>query len=129
MNETETLTLPVTHKQVVIRGYMTGYMDQEIQKIMLAANKSHFEKDIDPNVTDAQQQGLGSMKMIMDTDPTVKIDADNKRLQLMVISVDGQQGDILNLVLSLPKTDVDYILSQLQAIEDASKVGVTEKKG
>ena len=128
MQETEELTLPTTGKKVVVRGYMTGYMDQEIQKILLSANKSHFEKEIDPSTPDSAQQTAGSMKMVMDTDPTVKIDADNKRVELMVVSVDGNTSNVLNLILSLPKADVDYVMAKLQEIEAASKVGDEEKK-
>jgi hypothetical protein len=131
VEETKSFNLPVTGKTVMVKGYMTGYIDQEIQRIRLSANKSHFEKEIDPNAPESEQKAMsGPMKVVMDTDPTVQLDADKKMIELMVLSVDGVAGDIVNQVLNLPKQDVDFIKTQLKGVEDASKVADdSEKKG
>ena|SRR5260221_12709247 len=131
MEETKSFKLPVTGKTVMVKGYMTGYIDQEIQRILLSANKSHFEKEVDPSAPDGEQKAMsGPMKVVMDTDPTVQLDADKKMIELMVLSVDGVAGDIVNQVLNLPKQDVDFIKTQLKGVEDASKVADdSEKKG
>jgi hypothetical protein len=129
MEETKTFKLPITGKTVTVKGYMTGFIDQEIQRILLSANKSHFEKEVDPNAPDGEKSAMsGSMKIVMDTDPTVQLDADKKMIELMVLSVDGVAGDIVNQVLNLPKQDVDFIKTQLKGVEDASKVQGSDPK-
>ena len=129
MEETKSFKLPISGKAIVVKGYMTGLIDQEIQRILLSANKSHFEKEIDPSAAqDSAQLGSGPMKVVMDTDPTVQLDADRKMIELMVISVDGVGGDIVNQVLNLPKVDVDFIKTQLKGIENASKVEGSDPK-
>lgn len=129
MEETKTLKLPISGKAVVVKGYMTGFIDQEIQRILLSANKSHFEKEVDPStMQEGAQLGAGPVKMVMDTDPTVQLDADRKMIELMVISVDGVAGDIVNQVLSLPKPDVDFIKTELKSIGSASKVEGSDPK-
>ncbi len=129
MEETKTLKLPVTGKTVLVKGYMTGFIDQEIQRITLSANKSHFETEVDPNAASGEKNAMsGPMKMVMDTDPTVQLDADKKMIELMVLNIDGVAGDIVNQVLSLPKTDVDYIKTQLKDIQTDGKVEGSDPK-
>lgn len=129
MEETKTFKLPVSGKSVVVKGYMTGLIDQEIQRILLSANKSHFEKEVDPStMQDGAQLNAGPVKLVMDTDPTVRLDADRKMLELMVLSVDGNASDIVTQVLNLPKVDVDFLKTQLKGIEDASKVQGSDPK-
>lgn len=133
MEEQKVLTTPVANKQVIVRGYVTGRIDQEVQKVVLEANRSHFEADMpskDPNGDpSATPEGPQNQKIVMDTDPTAQLRADNKLLELMLLSVDGSNGtDKLDKLLDLPKKDVDYVLSQVKEIEDASKVASEEVK-
>jgi hypothetical protein len=131
MQETETLTLPVSNKAVVLRGYITGGIDSEVQRIRAGANKMHYEMEIDPS-TPTNPDGTPVMpknnKAVMDIDPTINIEADNKLLELMLVSVDGQTTDLLNLVMLLPKQDVNFIKSKLDDMQAASQVGDGEKK-
>ncbi len=65
----------------------------------------------------------------METDPTAQINADNKLLELMVLSVDGNNSDVLNQLLALPTQDVKFVMSRVKALQAASEVSDSEKKG
>jgi len=129
MQEIETLALPTSGKQVTIRGYVTGFIDQEVRKISLSANKARYEVD----ASSLEGQNPGEMprtgKMVMETDPTAQINADNKLLELMVLSVDGNNSDVLNQLLALPTQDVKFVMSRVKALQAASEVSDSEKKG
>lgn len=128
MNEIETFTLPVTGKTVLIRGYMTGYIDQEIKRIEALANKTSFE--VSPEQV-AQSQATGqdpTPTVHMESNPGAKIDADNKRIELMVSAIDGNTGDILDQVMNLPKGDVDFIKEKIATIEGTDKVKAADPK-
>jgi hypothetical protein len=125
MQETKQLTLPVSGKTVVVRGYVTGRIDEEIKLIKASANKSRFEKEIDANMVNTDDTSVmpeGAMKMIMDIDPSVQIKADRRLLELMVVSVDENTTDVINAVLDLPIDDVEYIRKEIKAIDTASQV-------
>ena len=129
MQETETLALPVSGKQAVIRGYVTGFIDQEVRKISLGANKARYEVDASSLDTQNASELPKSGKMVMETDPTAQIKADNKLLELMVLSVDGNNSDVLNQLLSLPARDVKFVMDRVKALQAASEVSDAEKKG
>src|SRR6266487_2193591 len=129
MQEIETLALPTSGKQVTIRGYVTGFIDQEVRKISLSANKARYEVDAagleGQNANELPKNG----KMVMETDPTAQINADNKLLELMVLSVDDNNSDVLNQLLALPTQDVKFVMSRVKALQAASEVSDSEKKG
>lgn len=129
MNETETFTLPVTRKEVILRGYMTGFIDQEIQRAAGGANKTSYDIDA-AQVTAARTSGIDPTPNVhIESDPgAAQIAADNKRLELMVTALDGSTGDILNRVLNLPVQDVKFILAEVRKLEDASKVQEPDPK-
>lgn len=128
MQETEEFTLPTSGKKAIIRGYMTGFIDMEIRKVEALANKTSF--DVDPEqVKAAQQSGEDPTPTVhFESNPAAKIEADKKRIELMVSAIDGTTGDILNQVLQLPKQDVDFILSRIAKVEGDSKVEGSDPK-
>lgn len=121
MQETKTITLPVSKKQVVLKGYMTGRIEQEIKKVMLSGFK--FEGSAD-NLGEEMQAAANNIS----TDLSVQVDADNKKLELMVVSVAGATDDLLNKVLDLPSQDTQYIIDQITEIEQESKVASSDPK-
>jgi|SRR5665213_406288 len=128
MEDNKTLTLPLTGKSVVIKAYMSGFDDQEIQTILAAANKTTYETEVNPTGDNNVKINPGATKVIMAVDPTVKFRADQKTLELMVLSVDGVTTDVVNAVLALPKQDVDYIKEQIKGVENTSKVVANDPK-
>ncbi len=122
MEENKTITLPVSKKQVVIKGYMTAQIDREIQLIFAAGNETHYETMIDSDKIGTPEAMTGQTKVIMDTDPAVQFKANDKMLELMVVSVAGDTVDVLGKVMELPKDDVNFIFDQLNDIENTDKV-------
>ena len=129
MQETETLALPISGKQTTIKGYVTGFIDQEVRKISLSANKARYEVDAASLEGQNTSELPKNAKVVMETDPTAQIKADNKLLELMVLSVDGNNSDILNQLLALPTQDVKFVMSRVKALQAASEVSDSEKKG
>lgn len=128
MQETQEFTLPLSGKKVMIRGYMTGFIDMEIRKVEAEANKTSF--DVDPEqVKAAQATGQDPTPAVhFENNPAAKIEADKKRIELMVSAIDGNTGDILNQALSLPKQDVNFILEKIAEVEGDSKVEGSDPK-
>lgn len=129
MQDTKELKTPNGHT-VLVRGFVTGLIDQEVKKIELGAYKSHFESkmgssditSLDPNTIPDDS------KVVMETNPSVQIDADNKLLELMVLAVDGDTGDVLNKLLGLPAQDTQFVTDEVKALRSTAKVGAEEKK-
>lgn len=128
MNETETLTLPASGKQVVLKGYVTGFVDQEVRKVLMAGNQASYE--VDTNSIDSNNPGEMPQngKMVMHSDPTAAIKADNKLLELMVVSVEGDNTDVLNKLMALPVQDVNYVTAKVKSLQAASEVSEATKK-
>lgn len=131
MQETKTLTLPLSQKQVVIRAYTTAAIDQEVLRVSSGSQKLHYEMEIDPNVPKDIQNAPSTQpqKAVMDIDPTVRIDADNKLIELMVLTLDGDPTNLMQRLLDLPGKDFDYLKSEIKGTEEDSKLGESEKKG
>lgn len=128
MQESKEIKLPITGKTVIIRGYMTGYIDQEIQGIVAGAKKQSF--NVTPEqIKESEVTGKDPVPAVsFEVDPTVNLKVTNKRIELMVTAIDGNTGDILNQVLSLPKQDVNFILEEIAKVEGDSKVEGSDPK-
>lgn len=134
MEEQKTLTLPVSQKTVVIKGYVSGLIDQEVKRVAMAANKAHFEVDAKDLNTGADgkpdtDQLPENGKMIMETDPTATLKADEKLLELMVISVDGVTEGAKAALMELPATDSNFVMAEIKKLQAAGEVSDAEKKG
>lgn len=127
MQDTSELTVPVSKKTVIIRGYVTGLIANEVDRIKATANKTSFVapadslKKSDETTTDSSLPSGTEVKFEMD--PSVQFDADAKLLELMLISVDGNNGgNVYDLLMNLPKADVDYVLAAAKTLYDEGKV-------
>lgn len=128
MQDTKTLTLPVSKKTIVIKGYMSRRVDQEVQRILLGKNKTHYESEVTPTGNDGVPIQPRTTKVLMDSDPTVTIDADNKLLELMVVSIDTVSTNLADTLQDLPSEDFTYILNQVKGVENDSKVVASDPK-
>lgn len=93
------LTTPLTGKKVVIRGYITGRIKQEIQNVYLST---------------ATFDDKGKAQLNGSTVNT----ATNKALELIVLSVDGKTDGVLDAVLDLPEQDFDYVKGEVDKIQN-----------
>jgi hypothetical protein len=128
MQESIELTLPITNKPVIIRGYMTGYIDQQIETVTAGARKQSFTVTPEQAKEAIANNSDPTPSMTFEIDPAAQILATNKKLELMVTALDGNTGDILNRVLELPKQDVKFILDEIAKVEGESKVEGSDPK-
>ena len=130
MQEQETLTLPVSKKVVIVKGFVSGLIDQEVQQILTSANKTSYEVDaskVDLN-SDNSSAPEGT-KVIVSTDPTAQMRADQKLLELMLVAVDGNNGaGLYDALLALPKADVDTVMAKVKELQQVGEVKASDPK-
>ena len=130
MQEQETLTLPVSKKVVIVKGFVSGLIDQEVQQILTSANKTSYEVDaskVDLN-SDNSSAPEGT-KVIVSTDPTAQMRADQKLLELMLVAVDGNNGaGLYDTLLALPKADVDTVMAKVKELQQVGEVKASDPK-
>lgn len=133
MEETKQITLNRSGKTATLKGYMTGAVDLELRGIMAKANKTKYEvnmSSIKAAASDPTNDGAvpEDAKVVMESDPTVQIEADKKAIERMVMVLDGSDADILNRVLELPSNDVQQIITEINAIKAGGEKLDDEKK-
>jgi hypothetical protein len=130
MKDQETLTLPVSGKPVIIKGYVSGLIDQQVQEILATANKTHYEVDASKvDINDTTNNAPEGTKVVVDSDPTAPLRADQKLLELMLVAVDGNNGaGLYEALLALPKADVDFVMAKVKELQNASEVKASDPK-
>jgi hypothetical protein len=100
MRSTKIVTTP-SGKKVELKTYITGREQREIDAVALEGVNLSFDDD-------------GKMK-VGKLDPQMGHRAENKQLESVVVSVDGEPSD-LEKVLDLPSTDFQFILKEVSEI-------------
>lgn len=118
------LTLPVTKKKVVVRGYVSGAIDAEIQNIV--QDGYGLESDIDISAKAKDDDRLKGSKMKFNPSSIAK--AGQRALELMLISLDGDPNDVYKRVMDLPVGDTEFLQKEIDKITENSKVKPAEKK-
>jgi hypothetical protein len=118
------LTLPVTKKKVVVRGYVSGAIDAEIQAIV--QDGYGLESDIDISAKAKDDDRLKGSKMKFNPGSIAK--AGQRALELMLISLDGDTNDVYKRVMDLPVGDTEFLQKEIDKITEDSKVKPAEKK-
>jgi hypothetical protein len=133
VEETKQITLTASGKVATLRGYMTGAIDMELRTILAKANKTKYEVGMDSiQAAAADPNSEGGVpkdaKVVMETDPTVQIDADKRAIERMVLILDGSDADILNRVLELPAMDTAQLITEINLIKSGGEKLDAEKK-
>ena len=89
---------------VVLREYITGAEHREIRAIYMRALKQP-EKEQDAS--------------------KMAFEADNKAIELAVVSVDGVANDVVNLVLALPLPDFNEVIAAVTELVEGKKKSET----
>lgn len=98
------ITTPIGKKKIVLKEYITGRDMRELKDIYLKVGK-----------IDATGQGM------TDINPEILNQAENKSVELVVISVDGETEGVLNKILDMPSEDTTFILEKVAEIAGFSK--------
>lgn len=96
--------------EVVIKEYITGRESRAISDVFLAGVKVTVGEDGKPK-TEGIDAGISSV-------------AQDKSIEVLVVSVDGKTDDVLASVLDLPKADFDEVISALDKVQN----GMTAEK-
>lgn len=118
MQDEKEFTLPVSSKKVVLRGYVTGRIDAEVQAILSESI------DIQSNIDEDSKTSGGTVRF----SATGQRKATQKAMELMLVSLDGDSTNVYERVLDLPVGDTDFITEKVNAITEASKVSDSKKK-
>lgn len=129
MQDTLTLDLPQSKKQVIIKGYVSGLVDTEVQKVLATMYTTNVE--MDAALADKAQPGEipEGAKVNVVTDATAQLRADQKLLELMLLSVDGDNGaGLLDKLLALPKADVNFVMAKVKELQSEGEVVASDPK-
>lgn len=102
LKEQVEVTTPITKKKIVLRGYITGRIKQEIEAIFLNSTSMVAGQEDTPEMT---------------FNGGVALQATNKAIELIVLSVDGSSDNVLDLVLDLPEQDFEFIKGEVNKIQ------------
>lgn len=99
--ETKTIKLPLSKMEAVLKTYLTGGEKRQIRNVFL--NDAEFTSKGD-------QQELGGIK------GSVVEQAENKAIEIVVVSVDSKTDGILAAILELHSKDYDFIIEAINKI-------------
>jgi hypothetical protein len=106
MQEQGEITTP-GGKKVVLKGFLTGRMKKEIERIYLASAK-------------VTSDSSGNLNEQIAFDASADVDAEYKAIELIVISVDGcpEGKALIDYILDdLPESDYDFIKAEVDKIQ------------
>jgi hypothetical protein len=110
MRETKKITTKGKF-EVELKTYISGGESREISNVFLEGMK--FQMDSTGQAkSNEMSASLGSK-------------AQDKAIELLVVSVNGKKENVLNSVLDMPKSDFDEVLKEIDALQNGL---TTEKK-
>ena len=110
MSDTKTITTPIGKKEVVLKTWISGREKRELRKPYL----SGFQFSLEEDKTKAKNI---TGEMIEN--------AENKAIEIIVVSVDGEKKDKLNRLLDLDSRDYDFVIKEVNKV--SSEVGFTKQ--
>src|SRR5579872_6338282 len=118
MDETITITLPISGKQVVLKSWISGRDNRALTGVML-----NQMKDFSVNTNDGEVQ-------MPQVSSALSEQYDDARIKLVVISfdghkdgevIDGKPFSILDAVLDADSRDTDAVLKAITDVTSAKK--------
>lgn len=101
MQDTITIKTPVDQQEVIIKGFITGREKRELRNVFLK------------NVT---LQGSPSGQTFSDLKASIVVEAENKAIEIVVISVAGKTEDKLDSVLNMKAEDYDFVMAKINEV-------------
>lgn len=108
---TKEITTPGGHK-AVLKTYVTGAEKREIDNVFINASKVHVEAN-NPSAT----VGENNMADLVNK-------AEDVAIEKIVVSIDGDEKEIVKRLLDLPSADSDSIIREVEKVQK----GLGEKK-
>lgn len=105
----ETRKVKIGEKEFELKTYLTGGEAREIQNVYLEEIKFEMGKE-DPKVSNVNASVVNK--------------AQDKAIEMVVVSIDGNTEDILSNVLDLRKEEFDELMKEI----DTAQAGLSKKK-
>jgi hypothetical protein len=120
--EDVTFKLPLCKKEVTIKGYASYKVTSEIKRIINDGQKmtGSGRPDEKGNVKD--------LKTLVALDGNARLDAEQRTIELMVVSFDGSTENIYDRISEEREGDVEFLVEKINKVTDKSKLSETEKK-
>lgn len=107
--ETFEIVTPVKGHVVVLRSWITGRESQKIDGAMFkGVGTTQDGKKLTPKLSESMLS-----------------DQENASIEVVVVSVDGKEGDVVNAVLNMRAKDYSFVTAEVQKVVDGD---VPEKK-
>lgn len=107
MSERETVSFKTSGgHEIVMNSYITGHESRSIKNIYLS--KLEFQQS-------NHGQSFGGVT------GSATIEAENKALEVVVVSVNGQSDKIVDRIMDLPSVDADEIVEKVNEITGGKK--------
>lgn len=107
--ETFEIVTPVKGHVVVLRSWITGRESQKIDGAMFrGVGTTQDGKKLTPKLSES-----------------MLADQENASIEVVVVSVDGKEGDVVNAVLNMRAKDYSFVTAEVQKVVDGD---VSEKK-
>jgi len=107
--ETFEIVTPVKGHVVVLRSWITGRESQKIDGAMFrGVGTTQDGKKLTPKLSES-----------------MLADQENASIEVVVVSVDGKENDVVNTVLNMRAKDYSFVVAEVQKVVDGD---VDEKK-
>lgn len=107
--ETYEITTPAKGHKVVLKSWITGRESQKIDGALFKGVQTTVDgKKIQPKISDSMLS-----------------DQENASIEAIVVSVDGNDKDVLNRILDMRKPDYDAVVKEVEKVREGE---LDEKK-
>lgn len=98
--DTKTIITPIDKIEVVIKSWITGKEKREIRNVFLSKMKLSGEQNttIEQNPAELTEE------------------AENKTIEMIVISINGKTDNLLDDILNMKSKDYDFIVKEINNI-------------
>ncbi|KAA0004647.1 MAG: hypothetical protein FE038_02080 [Thermoplasmata archaeon] len=99
--ETHTITTPVGKQKIELLSWITGKEKRELRNVFL--KRMNFKMS-------------GAEAQTDQIDGSVIEEAENKAIEIVVVSIDGSKEKILEKVLSMRDKDYDFVITEINKV-------------
>lgn len=107
---------PIGNHKVVIKDVVTGFDEQAISGALASGISYEFEQQ--PDGTTKQRPVINSLSITA---------SNNKAIEVMVTSVDGNSNDVLSAVLNMDRRDTHFVLGEVNKVTEDSNLDEEKK--
>jgi len=99
--EMKTIKTPIDKHEVVLKSWITGREKRDLRRIFL-------EKTNIPTTGKTEEVKINAAETIED--------AENKAIEMIIVSVNGKKEKILDEILDMKAGDYDFVVSEINKV-------------